>query len=106
MTQQGDSDWSHDHEAIRHSHPHYHVTHNFRAMPGGFEHLTAEHDHEHDHAAISHSHFPHENFDSEHADEAHVHDHGEPVKADRAGKATKAAKATKATKASKAAQSG
>ena len=44
----------HDHEAIRHSHGHSHITH-YR-KPGErdeWKHLTATHDHEHDHAAIT-----------------------------------------------------
>ena len=74
-------DWvDHEHEAMVHSHRHYHVTHNFRDMTGGFEHLSSEHEHEHDHGALTHAHFPHEDFDAEHQGEAHVHDHGQPVK--------------------------
>ena len=80
-----------EHEAVAHSHRHYHVTHNYRDMTGGFEHLSSEHEHDHDHAAMSHSHYPHEDFDREHAGEAHVHDHNAPVK-DAAG-STKAKKA-------------
>jgi len=35
------SNWEeHDHDAIVHSHTHYHVTHNFRELTGGFEHLS------------------------------------------------------------------
>jgi len=68
----------HDHEALVHSHRHYHVTHNFRET-GDFEHLSADHEHAHDHAAVSHGHHPHEDFEGEHAGEAHVHDHSEPV---------------------------
>ena len=74
----------HDHEALAHSHRHFHVTHNMSA--GGFEHLSSEHDHEHDHAALRHAHVPHENFDSEHHGEAHVHDHVEPVRSSTARK--------------------
>ena len=92
----------HDHEALVHTHRHYHVTHNFREMTGGFEHLSSSHEHEHDHAATSHSHHPHEDFDSEHAGEAHVHDHAEPVSDNGKAPAAKARKgsAKKATKAS------
>jgi hypothetical protein len=50
---------------------------------------------------VTHSHVPHEDFEGEHADEAHDHDHGEPVKkrAPRkaAKKATKKAAAKKGT---------
>ncbi len=84
-----ESSWEpHDHEALVHAHRHYHVTHNYRDMTGGFEHLSSEHEHEHDHAAISHSHHPHENFETEHAEEAHVHDHSAPVTPDDTGEAT------------------
>ena len=90
----------HDHEAVAHSHRHYHVTHNYREMTGGFEHLSSEHEHEHDHAALTHSHYPHEDFEREHAGEAHVHDHAAPVEDDggAAGKPKKAP-AKKTTKA-------
>ncbi len=95
---------SHDHEALVHSHRHYHVTHNFREMTGGFEHLSSEHEHEHDHAAVSHSHFPHEDFDAEHGGEAHVHDHTVPVKDD--GQAVDKPKKAAAKKKNKAAAEG
>jgi hypothetical protein len=75
----------HDHEALAHRHRHFHVTHNMSA--GGFEHLSSEHEHDHDHAALRHAHVPHENFDSEHHGEAHVHDHVEPVRPATARKA-------------------
>jgi hypothetical protein len=71
---------SHDHEAVVHSHEHYHLTHNHNPMTGGFDHLSSAHSHEHDHAPVKHAHWPHENFESEHQGEAHVHDHGTPVK--------------------------
>ena len=96
----------HDHEELVHSHRHYHVTHNYRDMTGGFEHLSSAHEHEHDHAAVNPSHYPHEDFDSEHAGEAHVHDHSVPVKngqsADTGAKPRKAAakKTAKAASAS------
>lgn len=70
----------HHHPDAVHDHEHWHVTHNFRAMTGGFEHLSWKHSHEHDHAEVTHAHVPHEDFDKEHADEAHDHDHGEPVR--------------------------
>lgn len=37
----------HDHEGLVHSHQHFHVTHE---MTGGFEHLSAAHEHVHNHA--------------------------------------------------------
>ncbi|MGH8991476.1 MAG: hypothetical protein ACRDZ7_08110 [Acidimicrobiia bacterium] len=82
----------HDHEALAHSHRHFHVTHNMSA--GGFEHLSSDHDHDHDHAALRHAHVPHENFDSEHVGEAHGHDHVEPVRPATARKAPAARKST------------
>ncbi len=91
----------HEHEATVHTHRHYHVTHNYRDMTGGFEHLSSEHDHEHDHAAMSHSHHPHENFEREHEGEAHVHDHSVPVKDN--GEAPTKAKRAPAKKSTKAA---
>jgi hypothetical protein len=86
----------HDHEALAHSHRHFHVTHNMSA--GGFEHLSSEHQHDHDHAALRHAHAPHENFESEHQGEAHVHDHEEPVRPETARKATGTRKAAGAAK--------
>jgi hypothetical protein len=83
----------HDHEALAHSHRHFHVTHNMSA--GGFEHLSSEHEHDHDHSALRHAHVPHENFDSEHHGEAHVHDHVEPVRPATARKATPAKAGTR-----------
>ncbi len=84
----------HEHDSLVHAHPHFHVTHNYNKMTGGFDHLYSEHEHEHDHPAIAHSHTPHQDFDAEHRGEAHVHDHGEPVKGGRAPKKTSAKKAT------------
>ena len=69
----------HIHDAIVHNHEHWHVTHNWSATAGTFEHLASRHSHEHDHAALTHAHVPHVDFDSEHAGEAHVHDHDQPV---------------------------
>jgi hypothetical protein len=74
----------HRHDKVVHTHAHIHVTHNHNKMTGAFDHLSSEHEHEHDHPAIEHAHWPHQNFESEHRGEAHVHDHGEPVKAERA----------------------
>jgi hypothetical protein len=88
----------HHHDAMVHDHEHWHVTHNYRPMSGGFEHLSWKHSHEHDHAAMTHAHWPHEDFDAEHAGEAHDHDHGEPVKERAPASAKKATKrATKKT---------
>ena len=70
----------HDHDAIVHSHEHYHVTHNFREMTGGFEHLSSEHEHKHDHTPVNHGHYPHQDLQHEHLGEAHVHDHVQPAR--------------------------
>lgn len=83
----------HDHEALAHTHRHYHVTHNWNERVGGFEHLSAEHDHEHDHSPLSHAHYPHENFEAEHQGEAHIHDHEQAVRPETARKAARARKA-------------
>ncbi|HEX2027125.1 MAG TPA: hypothetical protein VHF25_03920 [Nitriliruptorales bacterium] len=88
----------HAHEKLVHSHAHLHVTHNRNSMTGGFDHLYSEHEHEHDHPALAHSHIPHQDFDSEHHSEAHVHDHGEPVKTERATKKSAKKAARKTTK--------
>jgi len=54
-----------------------------------------------------HCHHPHENFESEHAGEAHVHDHAAPVASDENGEATRVkARKTPAKKAAKAATPG
>src|SRR5438045_1496740 len=78
----------HSHEPIVHSHRHSHVTHHRRSLTGTFEHLVSEHDHEHDHAGLTHSHAAHQNVVAEHQDEAHVHDHGQAIKPERAAGAT------------------
>ena len=91
----------HTHDAMVHDHEHWHVTHNYRQMTGGFEHLSWKHSHEHDHAQVTHAHWPHEDFDAEHAGEAHDHDHDEPVKKRAPAKKAAARKSTKkATKTS------
>lgn len=69
----------HDHEALVHEHEHWHVTHNWSENARTFEHLAAHHAHKHDHAALTHAHVPHQDFESEHRGEAHVHDHDQPV---------------------------
>jgi hypothetical protein len=114
MTSHENSDaWEeHSHDAIVHNHPHYHVTHNHNGVAGGFDHLSSRHQHEHDHVALTHSHYPHQNFETEHTGEAHVHDHAVPARhLDRvsngsaaADKPTPAGKtATRSTKSTKAA---
>jgi hypothetical protein len=73
----------HTHESTVHEHEHWHVTHNWSETAGTFEHLASKHSHPHDHAELTHSHVPHVDFDSEHAGEAHIHDHDQPVEPDR-----------------------
>ncbi|MGH8903834.1 MAG: hypothetical protein ACRDYA_19700 [Egibacteraceae bacterium] len=75
----------HKHDPLVHEHDHWHVTHNWTEAAGTFEHLAAQHAHEHDHAALAHSHVPHQDFESEHAGEAHVHDHDKPIDEAREG---------------------
>jgi hypothetical protein len=73
----------HAHEAIVHTHDHYHVTHVHRsdAEPGQeFEHRAHYHVHEHDHAPYVHAHaYPTSDEGIEHAKTAHIHDHAAPV---------------------------
>src|SRR5579884_3462379 len=87
----------HHHEELTHSHPHFHVTHNHSRHTGGFEHLSSSHEHEHHNAALRHSHVPHQDFESEHQGEAHVHDHAAPTAAPEPATTATASKATKAT---------
>jgi len=95
----GEMPWDeHGHDAMVHSHPHHHITHNFNKLTGGFDHLGSMHEHEHDHAPLNHGHYPHQDFMAEHQGEAHDHDHGEPVrKRAPAKKAAQKATAKKAT---------
>jgi len=69
----------HSHEGLVHEHDHVHVTHNWNAETGSFEHLTSAHTHQHNHAPLTHAHHPHRNFEEEHVGEAHVHDHETPT---------------------------
>ena len=86
MMQREVKDWpsieDHHHDALEHSHEHLHVTHQRtdegRGV-GGWQHLTASHNHRHNHAALRHSHRPHRNLESEHREEAHLHDHDNPT---------------------------
>ena len=47
----GEDHRSHSHQALSHDHAHYHVTHNFNNLTGGFDHLFTRHSHPHDHQA-------------------------------------------------------
>lgn len=96
----------HTHQAVTHAHEHYHVTHNFFEHTGVFEHLGFRHQHEHAHATDRHSHHPHENYESEHATEAHDHLHpvapvGRAREAKRPTAAKRAAAAAKLTAAAR-----
>ena len=98
--QAGPAEWDeHRHESVVHSHRHAHVTHHKRSLTGQFEHLVSEHDHEHDHAGLTHSHAAHKNIVAEHQEEAHVHDHGQAIKPQRASRATTPKKAASSRKA-------
>ena len=73
----------HHHDALVHTHDHYHVTHVHRsdAAPGQeFEHRAQYHVHEHNHAEYVHGHaYPEAAEGFEHAKIGHVHDHGAPA---------------------------
>ena len=86
----------HEHEGVVHAHHHFHVTHNHNRLTGGFDHLWSEHQHEHDHPPLVHSHIPHQDLESEHQGEAHVHDHLDPARTASKGAPTKKAGAKKA----------
>lgn len=85
----GPSDeWNkHEHEALVHSHGHYHVTHNHLEATGGVRAPELPPQARADHAAVRHRHYPHQDFDSEHQGEAHVHDHDAAVAPEHAGAA-------------------
>ncbi|HUJ66765.1 MAG TPA: hypothetical protein VLX59_14565 [Acidimicrobiales bacterium] len=55
------------------------MTHNHNTVTGGFEHLSAAHEHGHNHTAVQHAHVAHQDFEHEHLGEAHIHDHGSPA---------------------------
>ena len=67
----------HQHEALKHRHKHYHVTH-YLHQGENWGHLLATHSHDHNHPALEHVHIPHRDVDKEHRREAHVHDHARP----------------------------
>lgn len=73
----------HQHDALVHTHDHYHVSHVHRsdAEPGDeFRHRAHYHVHEHNHAPYVHGHaYPVADEGIEHAKIAHVHDHDEPL---------------------------
>ncbi|HET7928349.1 MAG TPA: hypothetical protein VFM40_02240 [Actinomycetota bacterium] len=67
----------HHHEAAKHGHKHFHVTH-YLHRGENWGHLLSTHEHEHNHPAVEHVHVPHRDVDKEHRREAHVHDHARP----------------------------
>jgi len=68
----------HQHEALKHRHKHFHVTH-YLHRGENWGHLLSTHAHEHNHPAVDHVHIPHEDAEKEHRREAHVHDHARPA---------------------------
>src|SRR2546426_6100519 len=68
----------HQHDALKHRHKHYHVTH-YLHQGENWGHLLSTHVHEHNHPALEHVHIPHRDLDKEHRREAHVHDHARPA---------------------------
>jgi hypothetical protein len=48
----------HEHEALKHGHKHYHVTH-YLHRGENWGHLLSAHAHEHNHPALEHVHIPH-----------------------------------------------
>lgn len=77
----------HVHNAVVHTHDHYHVSHHHRsgvgATVGDFEHRSFWHTHEHNHNALLHSHDYSRDEEGEHAKEAHIHDHADPAESPR-----------------------
>jgi hypothetical protein len=63
----------HQHDAIKHRHKHYHVTH-YLHRSENWGHLLSTHMHEHNHAELEHVHIPHTDVEKEHRREAHIHD--------------------------------
>jgi len=68
----------HQHDALKHRHKHFHVTH-YLHRGENWGHLLSTHMHEHNHPALDHVHIPHRDVEKEHRREAHVHDHARPA---------------------------
>jgi hypothetical protein len=68
----------HTHDAVVHSHEHYHIVH-FLLNDRAWVHQDATHEHEHNHAPLTHTHSPHVGERDEHVQEAHIHDHERPT---------------------------
>ena len=69
---------SHHHEATKHGHKHFHVTH-YLHRGENWGHLLSTHAHEHNHPELEHVHIPHADLEKEHRREAHIHDHARPA---------------------------
>lgn len=71
----------HRHEAMVHTHDHYHVSHHHGGgLLGSWEHRTFWHTHEHNHNAMMHSHdYSEQDERDQHGKEAHIHDHSAPA---------------------------
>src|SRR6266568_9287078 len=52
----------HQHEALKHRHKHYHVTH-YLHQGENWGHLLSTHTHEHNHPALEHVHIPHRDME-------------------------------------------
>ena len=59
----------HEHDAVKHRHKHYYVTH-YLHRGENWGHLLSTHTHDHNHAAVEHVHIPHADQDKEHRREA------------------------------------
>lgn len=77
----GDEKNEHSHDAVVHTHDHYHVTHHHTGgLLGEFEHRTRYHLHEHNHAPLVHAHqSSREDERADHDSTAHTHDHEAPT---------------------------
>jgi hypothetical protein len=69
----GRSQGHHQHDAIKHRHKHYHLSH-YLHRGENWAHLLSTHTHKHNHAELEHVHIPHTDVEKEHRREAHVHD--------------------------------
>jgi hypothetical protein len=78
----GDVANQHSHDAVVHTHDHYHVTHHHSdGALGEFEHRSHYHLHEHNHALLVHALRNRSETDeqADHDGTAHIHDHGAPA---------------------------
>jgi hypothetical protein len=78
----GDEENEHTHEAVVHTHDHYHVSHHYTGgVLGQFEHRTHYHEHAHNHGVLVHAHSDRseEAERRDHDSTAHNHDHDAPT---------------------------